>query len=80
MERRWHDWSEWGACRWDVELIDCYNWIFEFCVFLKNHLCYSAACGLGSRTRRRSAVGEEGFEVLCFFLELGLSKVLFLSR
>jgi len=37
--------------------------IFEFCVFLKNHLCYSAACGLGSRTRRRSAVGEEGFEV-----------------
>ena len=62
MERWWHDWSEWGACRWDVELIDC---IFEFCVFLKNHLCYSAACGLGSRTRRRSAVGEEGFEVLC---------------
>ena len=38
--------------------------IFEFCVFLKNHL-YSDACGLGSRTRRRSAVGEEGFEVLC---------------
>merc|ERR1711962_584916 len=37
VERRWHDWSEWGAC--------------------------SAACGLGSRTRRRSAVGEEGFEV-----------------
>ena len=54
--------------------------IFEFFVSLKNHLCYSAACGLGSRTRRRSAVGEEGFEVLCFFLELGLSKVLFLSR
>ena len=51
----------------------------EFCVFLKNHLCYSAACGLGSRTRRRSAVGEEGFEVVCLFLELGFSKVIFLS-
>ena len=19
VERRWHDWSEWGACRWDVD-------------------------------------------------------------
>ena len=31
---------------------------FSYLVF------YSAACGLGTRTRLRSAIGEEGFEVL----------------
>merc|ERR1712211_113656 len=69
--------EEGGACEWSAETrgaglcasgLECRG---EECIVDQTALpaccsqpgACSAACGLGSRTRRRSAVGEEGFEV-----------------